>query len=169
MGSNIAFTNATILKRPAIYIEGYETTLSRNHQCKVPVNTQTPVQPRRTVTSLIAERQTALGLTDAQAASHAGYPSEAVYRFVKGGQMKLNVNHVCPLAKALQVEPGYLMRITLGEYQPELLAILEEAWGPGSLTRRERKLIALSRHVTEANNRDITAFMNSQSPMANPS
>lgn len=107
--------------------------------------TTSPDQPRDTIAALIARAQKALDLSDQQIAHALDYKNPAVVQMIKGGQMRLPLNKAAPLAKALEMEPGEVMRTLLGEHTPEMLEAIEECMGPLTLSPGEKRLITTLR------------------------
>ena len=66
---------------------------------------------------LIAERIRDLGFkkTQAEIASEAGFPNANMITFLKTGRNKVPLDRVPSLAKALEVDPAYLMRLALDQ------------------------------------------------------
>lgn len=53
--------------------------------------------------------------TQAEIASEAGFPNPNMMNFLKSGKNKIPLDRVPSLAKALEVDPGYLMRLALDQ------------------------------------------------------
>lgn len=53
--------------------------------------------------------------TQAEIASEAGFPNANMMSFLKNGRNKLPLDRVPSLAKALEVDPAYLMRLALDQ------------------------------------------------------
>ncbi len=68
-------------------------------------------------TKLIADRIRDLGFkkTQAEIASEAGFPNANMITFLKTGRNKVPLDRVPSLAKALEVDPAYLMRLALDQ------------------------------------------------------
>lgn len=120
-----------------------------------------PVSPARpSVVSFICERQAALGLCDDVVAGLAHYPSRGVYRLVREGKMKVTIERIPDLARALQVEAGELLTVALAEYEPALLHTLQECWEPANLCPAERRMLEHARKVTGDRNRIVSVVVN---------
>ncbi|WP_374369905.1 helix-turn-helix domain-containing protein [Tabrizicola sp.] len=53
--------------------------------------------------------------TQAEVASEAGFPNANMMTFLKNGRNKVPLDRVPSLAKALEVDPAYLMRLALDQ------------------------------------------------------
>lgn len=102
-----------------------------------------------TLKQLIAARQADLALSDRDVAVAMGYDSPTVVTMIKSGSMRLPINKARALAEVIQVEPGAVMRLLLGETSPELLQSIEECVGPLALTNTEKRLILKLRETAE--------------------
>lgn len=60
-------------------------------------------------------RDLAFKKTQAEIASEAGFPNANMMTFLKNGRNKLPLDRVPSLAKALEVDPAYLMRLALDQ------------------------------------------------------
>lgn len=70
-----------------------------------------------TTAKLIADRirDLAYKKTQAEIASEAGFPNANMVSFLKSGKNKVPLDRVPSLAKALEVDPAYLMRLALDQ------------------------------------------------------
>lgn len=66
------------------------------------------------------------GRSQQQIAEIAGFKQPNVISMLKAGKVKLPFERIRPLARALRVDHVELARLTIGEYEPHLLTILEE-------------------------------------------
>lgn len=101
--------------------------------------------PAETVKQQIAIAQERLGLSDDQLAAALGYESGNVVACIKKGLMRLPAGRVPELARALDLDPGQLMRMVLKELDPATLAAIETCLGPLHLTPGEAQLITTLR------------------------
>lgn len=95
--------------------------------------------------------------TQKEIAEICGYDKPNIITMLKQGITKLPIPKVAPMAKALGVDPIYLLRIVLREYQPEILEAMEGVLG--DLTSvNEREMLTVIRDATgNANPRMGTA------------
>jgi hypothetical protein len=75
-------------------------------------------------------------------ASALGIPTNAI-RLVADGKMKLPYDKVPLFARALNTEPGELMRRVMREYEPNVLKVMEQVWPAVWLTQNQLRLLAL--------------------------
>jgi hypothetical protein len=97
---------------------------------------------------LIAHAQERLQLSDAALADALNYESPAVIGLIKTGRMRLPMNKARPIADALDLDPGQVMRLLLRETSTEMLQSIEECIGPLHLTSTEKRLIQKLREST---------------------
>lgn len=65
-----------------------------------------------------------------------------VLSMISNGRVKLPLKHVGKIARALNIDPAFFMRMCLREYQPDMWNAVEEALGNQAiLTSNERKFI----------------------------
>lgn len=107
--------------------------------------------------ALIAAGQASLGYTDIELAHALGYENAVVIQSMKKGLMRLPINKVHALASALQMEPSDVLRVSLAEHSPEMLAVIESALNPLKLTQSERSLVMHLRKL--AAGRDTTPMV----------
>lgn len=65
---------------------------------------------------------------------------------VKTGETRLPLERIPAIARALEVDPGYLMRLALMEYEPALFEVLMATLGK-PLTRNGRALVEIYRKI----------------------
>jgi hypothetical protein len=99
------------------------------------------------IADLVDRHQAALELTDLQLANAIGYDRGLVVLMIKNRSMRLPINKVPALAKALQLDPVIVLRVALTEQSPELLVTLEEIFDPLRLTSAETNLIGHVRRL----------------------
>jgi hypothetical protein len=74
-------------------------------------------------------------------ASEIGYDKPNVLTMIKQGKTKLPLTKIGPIAKAIDADPAYLLRLALTEYVPETWSAIEGLLPGELLTANERKLI----------------------------
>lgn len=105
--------------------------------------------PATTMKQQIAVSQERLELSDDQLAAALGYESGNVVACIKKGLMNFPVGKVPELARALELEPGRLMKMALEEMAPSVLAAVEACLGPLQLTPGEVRLITTLREESK--------------------
>jgi transcriptional regulator with XRE-family HTH domain len=78
-----------------------------------------PLPKRPTVAEFLTDRIASIDKTQIQISEESGFEHPNIISMLKGGQTKLPINRVFLLAKALEVEPAYLLRIAMMEYMQE--------------------------------------------------
>lgn len=71
------------------------------------------------VASFVAERIRITGKKQVEIAAVAGFDKPNVITMIKQGKTKLPLGKVGPMAKALETDATYLLKLCLEEYQPE--------------------------------------------------
>lgn len=101
-----------------------------------------------TVAEYLGEEIEASGRTAQDIADAIGYDSADVIKAFTRGTAKVPVNKVGPLARALDIDAAYFLRLVLAEYMPDTLAAIDDAIRVPMLTENERGLIGAYRRAT---------------------
>lgn len=121
--------------------------------------------PRTILPELLAERQEQLHKTDEQVAKEVGFAQTNIYAMIKQGTLKMPIDKVEALAKAIDCAPSDLLRLVLRDTMPDVLAAIEKIWTTLELTANETKLIESYRYL--AKGRDVVPLvMDGQSIIA---
>jgi hypothetical protein len=89
-----------------------------------------PARPHFGVFSQFIDRQIDVsGKKMSEIAFEVGFARPNMVSMIRGGYSKLPVNKVKKMAISLGVDPAFLMRLMLQEYEPETLAIIEDVFG----------------------------------------
>lgn len=106
------------------------------------------------------------GVSQKDIAMSIGYTNANILVMFKKGLTKVPIGKINPLAKALKIDPAHLLRMALGEYDPQTLEAIEEAAGR-LVSENEYALIQAYRNATGNINPDLTSeFMESFSKLA---
>ena len=90
------------------------------------------------------------GRTQASIGADAGFDQPNMIAMLKTGQTKLAIKRIPALAKALRVDPRFLLEMCLAEYMPEEhQAILEIMQQPLRITPNELNIIRIIRSINE--------------------
>lgn len=106
-----------------------------------------PVTPI-TVAEFIADRLAEIDKTQREIAEACGFETPNVISMFKKGQMKVPLDRVGPLAKALDADPAHLLRLAMQEYLPETWSSIEEIFHSTILSANELELVRKFRQVT---------------------
>lgn len=87
--------------------------------------------------------------TQAVIAEEAGFPNSNVISILKKGVSKVPVNRVPGLARALGVDPVYLLGLVMNEYMPETWAVISEVLGKNLVTQAEHEVLNVVRESSE--------------------
>ena len=104
--------------------------------------------PRVTVADFIADRLAETDKTQRQVAQECGFEKPNIITMFKNGSTKLPLNRIGRLAKALDVEPAYLLRLAMQEYMPDTWEAIEDVMQSTVLTSNEIDLIRAYRRAT---------------------
>lgn len=106
---------------------------------------------RITVAEFIADRLAESDKTQREIAQECGFENPNIITMFKQGQTKLPINRVGPLAKALNADPAYLLRLVMLESMPEYWESIENIMQSTVLSRNELELVRGFREVTGEN------------------
>lgn len=82
-------------------------------------------------------------------AEEAGFQNPNVISILKRGVSKVPVNRVPALARALGVDPAYLLGLVMNEYMPETWQTISEILGKNLVTQAEHDVISVIREASE--------------------
>lgn len=116
--------------------------------------TKVSAKPKITVAQYLSAQIDMSGKSQKQIAEEIGYPKPNVITMFKQGATKLPVNKVYPMARALNVDPLYLMRLVMKEYLPETWDALEQIMGQHMTSEGEREVVEIFRK--QFGNQDIS-------------
>ena len=110
-----------------------------------------------TVAEYVAGKIGACDKSTQDIAEEIGYDNPEVIQAFAQGTAKVPVTKIGPLARALEIDPVYFLRLVLSEYMPEVLTAIDNALEFPMLTENELGLIDAYRKVTEGT--DATAVI----------
>ena len=108
----------------------------------------TKILPRTTVAEYITITVNESPKTQREISDEAGFPNPNIISMFKTGATKLPIERIGPLAKALEVDSAYLLRMVMLEYFPETWEHVENALKSIVLTANEVELIRAYRRVS---------------------
>ena len=82
---------------------------------------------KMTVAQFLTMKIDESGKTQREIATEVGYDAANVITMFKQGSTKLPLNTVGPIARALDVDPVFLLRLAFNEYFPETFEAVEHA------------------------------------------
>jgi len=86
-------------------------------------------------------------LTDKEFADALGVMKPGVITMMRRGQVKLPLQQVPAIARAVDVDPAFMLRMALAEYMPEVFEVMVETFGK-PLSENERLLVECYRRVS---------------------
>lgn len=87
------------------------------------------------------------GVSQKDIATALGYENPNVISMIKQGKTKLPITKVGQLAKVLEVDPIYLLRLTMSEYCPDTWQVFQHLIGRSLITANELALIEVVRRA----------------------
>jgi len=109
------------------------------------------IPQRLTVAEFLADKIGAIDKTQREIAEACGFDNPNIITMFKNGHTKLPINRIAPLAKALDVDPAYLLRLVMNEYMREAWACVEDIMQSTVLSANELQLVRAYREVTGDN------------------
>ena len=106
---------------------------------------------RLTVAEFLADKIAAIDKTQRQISEECGFDNPNIITMFKNGLTKLPINRISSLAKALDVDPSYLLRLVMHEYMPDAWEAIENIMKSTVLTSNELQLVRAYREVTGDN------------------
>ena len=99
-----------------------------------------PETKKLTVAEYLKKALELSGLTQRELAEKVGYPKQNVISMMTLGQTKVPLDKIPLFAKALGVDPSFMMRVALQEYTPNSWEAIKTAFGD-ALTDREKRWV----------------------------
>lgn len=112
----------------------------------IPVRTATanPTKPK-SVAEYVSWQLTLCGKPQVQVAQEVGFDKPNVITMIKQGKTKVPVNKIGSMAKALEVDPVFFLKLCLQEYMPDLMESIIAITGQPPITRNEIEFIEVIR------------------------
>jgi hypothetical protein len=110
---------------------------------------QLPQRP--TVAEFLADQIVVIDKTQRDIATECGFDHPNIITMFKNGQTKLPINRIAPLARALNVDSAYLLRLVMLEYLPDTWEVIENIMQSTVLTANELSMVRAFREVTGDN------------------
>lgn len=111
-----------------------------------------------TVAQFLTSKINASEKTQKEIAIEVGYDAPNIITMFKTGDTKLPLATVGPIARALDVDPVYLLRLVFSEYFPETFSAVEHALGATIVTENESMMLKSFRQLTEGRDPALLAF-----------
>lgn len=93
------------------------------------------------------------GKPQVEIAREAGFPKPNVISMIKQGHTKLPLEKIGKFAKAIEVDPVFLLKLAMQEYMPETWAEIERMFNQPVLTENELELLDIIRSARVINPR----------------
>ena len=101
-----------------------------------------------TLADYIASQLALCGKTQSEVCLEIGYVNPNLLTMIKKGRTKLPINKVKIFAKALGVDPVFLLKLAMKEYQPDTWDVIEEIMGSDAVTDNEYEIVNLVREAS---------------------
>jgi transcriptional regulator with XRE-family HTH domain len=112
-----------------------------------------PASKRKTVAEYIDRQIDLCGKKQLQIAQEAGFDKPNMITMIKQGKTKLPLEKIGRMAKALEVDPLHLFRMTMQEYQPETWIEIQKFFNQPVITANEIEILEEIRRAKVVNPR----------------
>lgn len=102
-----------------------------------------------TVAQRLTQAINASPLTQREIAKRAGFPRSNVISMMKRGEMKIPLDRLPAIARALELDPAEFLGFALREYHPDVHEALQQVMGV-PLTAEEVKLVRMYRRANRS-------------------
>ncbi len=102
-------------------------------------------QKARSVADYITAQISLCGKSQIEIAQQAGFEKPNIITMIKQGKTKLPLDKIGTFAKAIEVDPIFLLRMCLNEYQPKLADEIQSIFGQPILSHSEMEILDLIR------------------------
>jgi transcriptional regulator with XRE-family HTH domain len=107
--------------------------------------------------------------TAVQIAEEVGFPKPNILSMIRSGKTKLPIARIPKMAKALEVDPVFLLDMAMREYDPETWTVIKSLVGRPAVSNNQYELLEVIREarpgedfkVTENNKEKIMEFFKS--------
>lgn len=113
--------------------------VKKSHRERVRMQSQLPAA------EYIAQRLEESGMSNIEFSERLGYPRPNVIAMIKNGDMRLPHSKVLPAAKALGIDPAFLMRKVMQESDAELWGSIEAIFGQNLMSEDELEVLTFIR------------------------
>ena len=111
------------------------------------------IQKPKNVAEYISLQIELCGKKQLEIAEEAGFDKPNMITMIKQGKTKLPIDKVPGMAKALGVDPLFLLRVVMTEYAPANWAVMESIMKQPALTENELEIIQVIRKAKVSNPR----------------
>jgi transcriptional regulator with XRE-family HTH domain len=121
----------------------------------------------KSVADYISSQIDLCGKKQTQIAEECGFEKPNVITMIKQGKTKLPIGKIGRMAKALGVDPVFLMKMVLAEYNPDMLEAITMILTQPAITHNELEIIQVIRRAkvldpriaTETQRRELLALV----------
>jgi len=123
----------------------------------------------RNVAEYISWQIRLCGKSQTEIAQQSGFDKPNVITMIKQGKTKVPLAKIGSMAKALEVDPVFFMKLVLSEYMPDVADIIETIVKQPIITQNEQEFIKVIRSSkvvnpklrTDAERRELRKFVDS--------
>lgn len=105
----------------------------------------------KTVAEYVSSQISLCGKMQREIAEEAGFENPNVITMIKQGRTKIPLEKVGKLAKALSIDPVFLFKMVLSEYQPGTMEAINAMFDQEPLTENELEIIRIVRSASVNN------------------
>lgn len=113
---------------------------------KVPLKGASDLPLHEFISNAIERQKRVTGKTQADIAAEVGYDKPNMIAMWKNGSAKVPLDKVPLAAKALGIDPAFLLRMTMAQYWPDMADTIAKVFGT-VLTENETALITAVREI----------------------
>ena len=95
------------------------------------------------------------GKAQIEIAAVCGWPKPNIVTMIKQGSTRLPLDKVGLLARAVDLDPVYLLRVVMQEYMPDTYAAIEQSLADIALTDYEREVLDAYRELAKGRNMGV--------------
>jgi hypothetical protein len=106
-----------------------------------------------TVADYLSKQIEVCGRTQLEISKICEFKRPQMISMMKSGAVRVPLDKVRLLAKALNVDPHYFFRIVMTEYMPQLIEFMDDASKQPSLTKNELEIVMAIRSANSNNPR----------------
>lgn len=106
-----------------------------------------------TVAAFIARQINLCGKSQVQIAQECGFDKPNVITMIKQGRTKVPIGKIGRMAKALEIDPVFFLKMCLQEYNPDMMDAITTIIGTPVVTRNEYEIIEVVRQSKVVNPR----------------
>ena len=105
----------------------------------------------RDVAEFISWQINLCGKSQVQIAQEVGFDKPNVITMIKQGKTKVPINKIASMAKSLEVDPVYFLKLCIEEYMPDMMEVITTITGQPTISSNELEFIEIIRSADVPN------------------